>query len=650
MLLSIFSFVYSPAYLRGRVMLATLFALMTLTVLLFSTPFARSDSDDVNEVRQADFLFSDSDALPSASDTGWHSVILPELWSRIDRVNTGGWYRLRIPLTHLPQQLQGVYLFRLNMNAAMYLNGEFLGSGGRMSEPLALNWNHPIYAPVPQALWRVGDNELLIHLKTYPGFGMMSAPQIGADEVLQPRYEWRRYLQNELTQVFSVVLVMVGMFALGLWMRRRNDSIYLWLGLSSFCWALFNTWLFVRYPPLSFASFQWVTHVALDFWMVCLVAFMHRYLQLRREWLERALMGVQAILATIFGVLPRITGYAFIHIAHTITLLMAVYLSVLAWRRWYAQSGGETFSIASAFSALVLAGLHDWLMENTIPGLLSWETLVTLWRHQFHLLFFMVPALLLVLTWHLTLRFARALNEAEQLNQHLESRVQAAQLILAKGFEDRHLLELKQATASERERIYRDLHDDVGAKLLGLAISAQRADLPREADLARSALQDLRDVVSRSSQSFTPLGYLVADWRAETEQRLQPTGIALDWSIPLEDLDMLVSTETALNLSRILRESITNVLRHAQASQIAIHTELIADRLMLTVQDNGRGFVLTETRTHRGMTSMQSRADTLGAEIAWECVQPQGCRVTLLVPLAHLAQQNHSPLNSSKQP
>lgn len=197
-----------------------------------------------------------------------------------------------------------------------------------------------------------------------------------------------------------------------------------------------------------------------------------------------------------------------------------------------------------------------------------------------------------------------------------------------------------QKRASERERIYRDLHDDVGAKLLGLAISAQRADLPREADMARSVLQDLRDVVSRSAQPATPLGDLIADWRAETQQRLHPLDITLNWRIPAEDMPILVSMEAALNLSRILREAITNVLRHAQASQIVVDTTLTQDCLMLSVEDNGAGLPKDGAKPHRGMASMSARAAMLGASLAWHAVEPHGCLVMLKAPLANLSYEN----------
>ena len=232
------------------------------------------------------------------------------------------------------------------------------------------------------------------------------------------------------------------------------------------------------------------------------------------------------------------------------------------------------------------------------------------------------------------------LNKSKQMRQKLEERVAAAQQSMEASFDQRRALEIGHAAACERERIYRDLHDDVGAKLLGLAISAQRADLPHEADLARSALQDLRDVVSRSTQPATPLGDLVADWRAETEQRLHHAGIMLDWRIPAEDMPMPVSAEAALNLSRILREAITNVLRHAQASQIAVKTSLAQDRFILSVKDNGVGLPAHGAIPHRGMNSMRARAAALGASLAWRATEPNGCQMLMETPLSNLPNQS----------
>ncbi len=193
----------------------------------------------------------------------------------------------------------------------------------------------------------------------------------------------------------------------------------------------------------------------------------------------------------------------------------------------------------------------------------------------------------------------------------------------------------EEGASQERQRIYRDLHDDMGAKLLGLAISAQRANMPKEADLARSALQDLRDVVSRTTHTATPLADLLADWRMEAQQRVQAAGLELAWRFPQQEADLPVSPEAALHLSRILREALSNVLRHAQARHLHIDTRLDAERFSLSVSDDGIGLP-AQAAPHRGMSSMQARATALGATLDWQPTTPHGCRVTLSVPLSAL--------------
>lgn len=212
-------------------------------------------------------------------------------------------------------------------------------------------------------------------------------------------------------------------------------------------------------------------------------------------------------------------------------------------------------------------------------------------------------------------------------------------------FMNESLLREKEVAAqqAERERIYRDLHDDMGAKLLGLAISAQRANLPREADLARSAMQDLRDVVSRSAKPTTQLGDLIADWRAETEQRVTAAGMDLDWCIPAADYPLAVTAAAALHMSRIMRETISNIIRHSHASRIVVDLICQEDSLTLSVADNGIGVSIEKVKTGRGMNNLRTRSAALGGSISWNCAEPCGCKVVLTLSLAHL-QREHAAI------
>lgn len=195
------------------------------------------------------------------------------------------------------------------------------------------------------------------------------------------------------------------------------------------------------------------------------------------------------------------------------------------------------------------------------------------------------------------------------------------------GARDTRLRE--QAAAQERERIYSDLHDDLGAKLLGLVY---RAESPVQADLARAILQDLRDVVTRSRGTPGTLGDVLADIRAEAAQRLVVVGIGLDWDASGDLPDPLLDTGHALHLHRIVREAISNTIRHAHARHLRIRVRARDGELLLELTDDGSG-VSSEVLLGSGMRNMRTRAEELEGRIDWVEGTQGGAKVLLRMPL-----------------
>lgn len=187
----------------------------------------------------------------------------------------------------------------------------------------------------------------------------------------------------------------------------------------------------------------------------------------------------------------------------------------------------------------------------------------------------------------------------------------------------------EQAIAQERERIYSDLHDDLGAKLLGLVY---RAESPVQADLARAILQDLRDVVTRSRGTPGTLGDVLVDIRAEATQRLAVVCIGLDWDEPADLPDPLLDTGHALHLHRIVREAISNTIRHAQARHLRIRVRARDGELLLELTDDGSG-VSSEVSLGSGMRNMRTRAEELDGRIDWVAGTEGGAKVLLRMPL-----------------
>lgn len=187
----------------------------------------------------------------------------------------------------------------------------------------------------------------------------------------------------------------------------------------------------------------------------------------------------------------------------------------------------------------------------------------------------------------------------------------------------------EQATTLERERIYSDLHDDLGAKLLSMVY---RAESPVQADLARAILQDLRDVVTRSRGTPGTLGDVLADIRAEAMQRLTDVGIGLDWDESGDLPDPLLDTGHALHLHRIVREAISNTIRHAQARHLRIRVRARDGELLLELTDDGSG-VSSEVLLGSGMRNMRTRAEELDGRIDWVEGTQGGAKVLLRMPL-----------------
>jgi len=578
------------------------------------------------QLDQADFVMSSSDTPPNNLTT-WAPQKLPDLWS-ISRPGVGGngWYRLRFSLRDIPSETQAVYLPRLCMNAAVYLNDVLLGDGGQFSEPVARNWNRPLLFLIPPKLLLLGENNLLIRVYS-PAYslGSLSTIYVGSERDLRPEYEDKFFWRITLNQASTLIIAAMGLFMLALWHRRRQDTMYGYFGLSAFVWAFNSSNLFIQSSPISARLWETLISASFQMFISLLMISLLRILGLRQIRLEQTLWLILIGSPLTLLLIPDNWLIAVSMMWHLATLFSSLAVVGYLLRAVRQNPQPDALLLIGALCVSIVFGIHDWLKQASIM-----QSGDTHWVH------FAAPIFFLVVGGIMTNRFVLALNQVEQLNTDLEQRVQAKHAELETQFSNMQIIEKERATLAERNRIYRDLHDDVGAKLLGLAISAQRANLPKEADLARSALQDLRDVVSRSAHDITPLDDLLADLRAETEQRVQGAGLALDWQFPKHETALIVSPEAALNVSRILREAVSNALRHAQARRIKIIIRVDLENFYLIIEDDGIGLATESLKPHRGMSSMQARASALKATIDWRPVPPHGCQVKLCAPLTVL--------------
>ncbi len=235
-----------------------------------------------------------------------------------------------------------------------------------------------------------------------------------------------------------------------------------------------------------------------------------------------------------------------------------------------------------------------------------------------HLALLLLFLLACALWWRERSIATRLMRERSAIRAELES-----------SFNEREALTRVRVAAEERERIYADLHDDIGARLLTLVYASPSAE---QADHVRTILQDLRDVVSRSRGEPGTLLDALAEIRAEAEQRLSLLGGTLDWqqADPLPDPQL--DHGQALHLFRIVREAVTNAIKHGPVRQIRIRVARSGPDLVLDVTDDGPG-VADEIPEGRGTDSMRQRAAELRGTIAWDAGTLGGTKVLLRFPI-----------------
>lgn len=188
-----------------------------------------------------------------------------------------------------------------------------------------------------------------------------------------------------------------------------------------------------------------------------------------------------------------------------------------------------------------------------------------------------------------------------------------------------------QGVRSERQRIARDLHDDVGARLM---TTLHRDDLGTVHADVREAMADMRLIIDGMEGQARRFADIMADLRHETVNRLQLASIRGDW--PVNDMfDDVRMVPAGVNraLVSILREIVSNIIRHAGASEAGFACSLADDMLTIMIRDNGLGFDIQDNALQgNGLRNIRKRLDEVGGSLRAD-VKGDGMVIRIEVPL-----------------
>jgi signal transduction histidine kinase len=206
---------------------------------------------------------------------------------------------------------------------------------------------------------------------------------------------------------------------------------------------------------------------------------------------------------------------------------------------------------------------------------------------------------------------------------------------------------LSAAEEDERKRISRELHDQLGQQLTALLLGLNALKQQR----GEEALQRIDELVSLVETLGREMHQLTLDLRPTALDDLglaaALSSLAEEWSrrtglqIPLLITGLegaRFSPEVETTLYRVVQEALTNVSRHAQATQVSIILERHDDAVVVIVEDDGVGFeaeALTARRVgHLGLLGMQERVALVGGTLTIESSAGNGTTVFARVPLS----------------
>ncbi|WP_198971967.1 sensor histidine kinase [Xylophilus sp. ASV27] len=523
---------------------------------------------------------------------------------------------------YLPRWLAAGYL-------AIYADGRLVYQSP--GSPVWSLFTHPaVMFPLSQGVDGTPPRTLLVRIdRSGAQAGALSSFYLGEPAQVATLAERKDFLEVQMPFMMSAAFVLVGVFALGVWVVRRRYPGHLIFAISLL--SMLRRWHFelgIERLPVPDVWFVWLTLNALVWQIVCT----HQLLRLLHGRRQPVLMSGLVAMGCLLTVVSLPAG--FLHLpnllvarqtAYLMVMAMALVVSVngciLAWR----TRSVDAALLAGAFTITFVGGVADYVR------LLYFTDAESVYFTPHAALVFALTCIYILFR-----RYLRGMDDIESANAGLEERVRAREVELKQSYERLHQVEMRQTLIEERQRLMQDMHDGLGSSLtsaLRVVESGQRGNVDLSG-LLKSCIDDLKLAIDSLEPVDADLLLLLATLRYRLGPRLKAAGILLHWEVTeVPRLDWL-DPRKSLHILRILQEAFANILKHTQATEIRVATGLDGGWVWVTITDNGPGFDPEEGRQRRGrgLANQERRATELGGMIGFEAAQP-GTRVRLMIPV-----------------
>ncbi len=208
-------------------------------------------------------------------------------------------------------------------------------------------------------------------------------------------------------------------------------------------------------------------------------------------------------------------------------------------------------------------------------------------------------------------------------------------------------LRIVQAQEEERRRVAREIHDGPAQALANIVLRTEyceqlltrdparvKSELARLKEMVRSSLQDIRKIIfDLRPMALDDLG-LVGGLRRLLGELEERHGLPIEFLFFGRERRLGRTYEVAI--FRIIQEALNNVIKHAEASRVVVKLELLSERVVAVVKDDGKGFDLQAVEArgeHYGLLNMQERAQLLEGELRIKSASGQGTEIIVTIPI-----------------
>jgi two-component system, sensor histidine kinase LadS len=431
---------------------------------------------------------------------------------------------------------------------------------------------------------------------------------------------------------FFTFLLVSCLFSAALWFFWQ-EKIYFFFAAYILCSMFMSAgfkgfsfmWLWPNVPHLAYIS--------RSLWALGTVGFFLKFVysllfEIKKEktWLSlwvNILTGILSILGVIclFKINLSI-GRVLVTFGNLIfmTSMLTLFVIIFMARRQYKLTA---LFFLIAFTPLTFVGIGILLHNNKIyPNALGQSEMPFVLAQMFEIMFLFVA---------LFKRF-QTMKAIQERQEQLE-------------------IQAKQQVQDERERISRELHDNVGARLTHLITQIDHVEfrlgrdkteknventlgrLETLGENARDAMNVLRETIWAVKEEAISLENFTSKISGYLQQQFSDN---LDFEVHLiGDNKIMLTPGQALNLFRIVQEACQNTFKHAAATQIHITISTIKGTLIIAIKDNGKGFDTTHSNgeEHNGLRNMKHRAIEIGADFDIQSCLGKGTEVVIKTAL-----------------